>query len=209
MNVVCAGCNEHPECCRCGSAQVRDEYTRVTNRLLERIAVALERIADGAPKPEKKEKVALVASRQMGKATKNEVQLLIKAYIDAYRGRYGEKSRPDIGGRVQGLMKTMLKDHPLERLVALVQAFLQMDDDWFKKRCHDFPTLYENVGKVQTALLNGTARAADRSYWSKVWGSDGTKELRDADRAADSKLRGARLQGRADQALLEGPRKDG
>lgn len=193
---------------------------QITHRLLERIAVALEKMAlrDVISIDEKlslvphKEKVALSTGRRAGKTTAaNEVHQLISAYVDAFRARYGPKARPDVGGKVQGLMKTMLKDHPLPRLIALVQAFCQMDDDFFKKKCHDFPTLYCNIGKVQTALLNGTARAEDKSYWDKVFRKaygDDKSEIQRADRTLAGDVRRAELPGGASRALPQGHRED-
>lgn len=187
---------------------------------LERIAGALERIAESMPKKYPFTSTELVAPSRAANpragrhpAEKaelaNEVQQLIKTYIDAFRARYGEKARPDVGGKVQGQMRTLLKDHPLPRLVALVQAFVQMDDEWFKKKTHDFGSLVANIGKVQTALLNGTARAEDRSYWSRVWGNDGKEDVRGTSREIEGGLRGgAELPRGTSKALMAFPRKD-
>lgn len=185
---------------------------------LERIAKALERIADAmekqpAPAPASKPKPTPEPSSGRLVRTKvidgKEVHALIKAYIDAFRSRYGMKARPDVGGRVQGLMKTLLRDHPVARLTALIQAYCQMEDAWFKTKCHDFVSFYENLGKVQTALLNGTGRAEDKSYWDKVFGgSNGEGSIPKTDRALASDVRGEVLPSRAGVPLLASAREN-
>lgn len=145
--------------------------------LLTRIAIALEKIGDALTESKPKgilDPKAITNPRTSLPTTKKpagDVHRLIGVYISAFQLRYGKQARPDVGGKVQGLLKNLLKDHPAERLVGLIQAFLQMDDPWFVTKTHDFPTLYENVGKVQTALRNGTPRAEDNRYWEKVFGS--------------------------------------
>lgn len=180
--------------------------------LLERIAVALEE-----KKPE--EAKAIVAnlyreaeSRKVTVATTKKAgdsHAVIKAYIDAYQARYGRKARPDVGGRVQGQIKNLLKDLSAARLIVVVQAYLQMEDEWFKKKGHDFPTLYENLGKVQTALLNGTEKHDDKRYWGKVFGGDNdARNFSDAGTAIASELPRGQLQRGEGSPLLEGPKDD-
>ncbi len=216
----CGTCNHDlSRCCCPGSAYEKKMTEQITQRLLERIAIALEKIAGAKYTHMTTELVdpKAPANPRAGRhraaktAAPNDVQLLIKAYIDCFRQRYGPNARPDVGGKVQGLMRTMLKDHPLPRLIALVQAFTQMDDDWFKKKCHDFPTLHGNIGKVQTALLNGTARAEDRSYWAtvlkKAYGEN-QSDIPGADRSLTGDVRREGLPGGASRALSPGAGQD-
>lgn len=159
--------------------------------LLERIAISLEKLASkpeteirGPSEPNTKIIQASIAKQNKKDSFRDaiggEIHKLIRIYIEAYQGRYGKNARPDVGGKVQGLMKNLLKDHPTNRLAVLIVAFLQMDDPWFKTKNHDFPTLYENLGKIQTAFRNGTPRAEDKSYWDKVFGTEPTIEVGDA-----------------------------
>lgn len=185
-------------------------HDEITNRLLERIATALEKIAGANEKPKAEVKVrpeaTAIANKQKKSQIGGEVHQLIGGYIDAFRLRYGKNARPDVGGRVQGQMKALLKDHPVPRLLALIQAFCQMDDPWFVKKAHDFPTLYENLGKVQTALRNGTGRAEDVRYWEKVFGGEhGTGNVQKADGQITGELRGACLQGGESRTVLALP----
>lgn len=188
-----------------------EEQWKITNRLLERIAIALERNSE-------KERAKAPASNPIKKTQAvtptttegQKINVLIKCYIDSYKARYGQAARPDVSGRVQGLMKTLFRDYSLEKMTAIVQAFLQMDDEWFKKKAHDFPTLYENIGKVQTALNNGTGRAEDQSFWNKVQEKANglPQDVQTPDRKIAGELRRPSLQGGASRALLEGPTGD-
>jgi len=88
---------------------------------------------------------------------KNKVGYFIGAYVRAFQARYGEKHRPDLRGKVQGQIKTFLKDIPIERAVNLIQAYCQMDGhrDWFKTKGHDFSTFLENINPISIALERG------------------------------------------------------
>jgi hypothetical protein len=83
---------------------------------------------------------------------------LIGEYIKAYQTRY--KARPVIDNRTQGLVKTILKAVSEEQACEMVQAFVQMNDPWFIKKAHDFPTFYENLTKVSMALQTGQDHGA-------------------------------------------------
>jgi hypothetical protein len=83
---------------------------------------------------------------------------LIGEYIKAYQGRY--KARPVIDGRTQGLVKKILTTVPEDQACDMVQAFVQMNDPWFIKKAHDFPTFYENLTKVSLALQTGEDHGA-------------------------------------------------
>lgn len=90
---------------------------------------------------------------------------LIAEYIKAYQGRY--KARPVIDGRTQGLVKKILSAVSEDQACDLVQAFLQMNDPWFVKKAHDFPTFYENLTKISMALQTGQDHGAPQK--EKSW----------------------------------------
>lgn len=83
---------------------------------------------------------------------------LIIEYVKAYELRY--KARPVIDGRTQGLVKKILTTVPEDQACDMVQAFVQMNDPWFVKKAHDFPTFYENLTKVSMSLQTGQDHGA-------------------------------------------------
>lgn len=85
------------------------------------------------------------------------VNRFIAAYIQAFQANpeHGKDTRPHVGGKVQGLMRQLLKDYPIERLELLIQTYCQMTDPWFKTKGWDFLTFHENIGKIGVALDKG------------------------------------------------------
>lgn len=79
----------------------------------------------------------------------------IDAYVLAFRGRFGEQSRPTLSGKVQGQIKQFLKDTPFNRAVNLIQVYFQMEEPWFATKCYDFTTFIENQTKIALALDTG------------------------------------------------------
>lgn len=104
------------------------------------------------------------------------ISKVIGTYVQAFQSRYG--TRPDVGGKVQGLFKTMLKDLTEDQLCLLVQAYLQMDGtgSWFKKKFHDVGTLYENRNQVLVALATGNQDPTSGTDWAAVWAAVDKKE---------------------------------
>jgi hypothetical protein len=86
---------------------------------------------------------------------KSPVGYFIGTYVRAYQAKHGEKARPDLRGKVQGQIKSLLKEVPLQRACDLIQTYCQMSDSWFLTKAHDFPTFMENLGKVGLALDTG------------------------------------------------------
>lgn len=84
-----------------------------------------------------------------------DVARLIATYVESFQKRYGPKARPDVSGKVRGLMQRLLKDYPIDRACELVQVYLQMEEPWFKTKCHDFVTFTENLSKVNVAHGTG------------------------------------------------------
>lgn len=179
---------------------------------LERIARALERIADSLESVSGNKKGELLPRTAVNEITRNyppkkkptgDGAALIAAYCDAFKARYG--MNPPIDGKTAGLALQVLKTVPLHRAAELVQAYLQMDEQWFKTKCHDFPTFVQNLTKVAVALFNGTGDPHEKNYWQKVFGgNDGQDGLHGANPPAIGKLRGEPLQGGAGQSLLAG-----
>jgi hypothetical protein len=99
------------------------------------------------------------------------VGYFIGAYVKAFQVRY-PGSRPDLRGKVQGQIKTFLKDYPIERAIKLIQTYCQMDGGrggWFNTKHHDFGTFLENLNGVSVALDRG---GESEINWSKVFGDD-------------------------------------
>lgn len=120
----------------------------------------------------------------------------IGAYVLAYRKRYGEKARPDIGGKVQGGIKRLLGGMPLERACEMIQVFLQMDDQWFLTKAHDFGTFEQNLTKVGLALDTGKSGGMaewERTVLAEEARKNGTERLSDANSAAQKLFWGEAL----------------
>lgn len=100
-----------------------------------------------------KEKELKANSRKKREPPPEGISRFIATYAKAWNDRY--KSRPDLRGKVQGQIKTFLRDMPLNRSCELIQVYCQMDDPWFVKKCHDFTTFLENIGKVNIAYDTG------------------------------------------------------
>lgn len=96
---------------------------------------------------------------------KSEIGYFIGCYVKAFQKRY-PGVRPDLRDKVQGQIKTFLKNYPLERAVELIQAYCQMDGqrDWFKTKGHDFGTFLENLNPISIALHNGDESDAWAQY---------------------------------------------
>lgn len=88
------------------------------------------------------------------------VRVFIGTYVKAYQMRYGAKTRPDLGGKVQGQIKRFLGDNngiSLATALNMIQVYCQMDGErnWFSIKHHDFTTFLENQNAVRNALANG------------------------------------------------------
>jgi hypothetical protein len=108
-------------------------------------------------------------SRQGGKNvkdTKKDMAVFISAYVKAFQDRYGENVRPDLRGKVQGQIKTLLKDVPLQRACALIQVYLQMETPWFKTKAYDMGTFLENLNPIGIALDTGEEASTDKLDFS-------------------------------------------
>lgn len=93
---------------------------------------------------------------------KSKTPLVIAAYVQAFQKKYGSKARPDLGGKSIGCLNRVIKDYGPEKSAIIVGAFLEMDDEWFKKKCHDLVTLEQNVHKVILALSTGNKNPSSK-----------------------------------------------
>jgi hypothetical protein len=89
----------------------------------------------------------------------------IATYVNAFRSKYGEQTKPDLSGKVQGEIKRFLKDTPIDRACSLIQVYFQMDDRWFETKNHDFTTFVSNLSKIGVAL--DTGKSAGGIDWDK------------------------------------------
>jgi len=72
--------------------------------------------------------------------------LLIGHYSNLWSAKY--KAQTPITGKSVGCFKTLVKDHGLEKATRFVDAFLQMNDQWFVTKRHDIATLLININAV-------------------------------------------------------------
>lgn len=150
-----------------------DDYTE----LFLRIALSLERIATALEKKEteKKEEKTVARRNSRNLPIKPKVEgtnLLIATYCEAFKKRYG--TNPVIDVKTAAIAKSLLTTLPLEKLQLLVQCYVQIEDNWFKTKCHDFVTFSMNLNRIATSLAMGTQDPHEKAYWLKVFG-EGTE----------------------------------
>ena len=130
--------------------------------------------------------------------------VLIGAYCEAFKSRYGVS--PIITGKMQGRAKDLAKNMSVKRARDLIQAYVQMDDPWFKTKCHDLDTFFGNLSKVSVALANGTNNPHEKDFWREVFNErKGVSGANDAD-AKD--VGGKKLHGGTSRGLLARPERD-
>lgn len=104
----------------------------------------------------------------------------VGTYVLAYQRRYGV--RPVLTGKVLGQIKRTAKDIGRELFCELIQVYLQMNDPWFKQKCHDIGTFLENLNRV--AVARGAGVPSVGTNWSKIAsevGESGVQLLPDPD----------------------------
>jgi hypothetical protein len=86
---------------------------------------------------------------------------LIAFYIGRYKANplYGPKARPDVGGKAQGVLLRLLKTYNAGQVKRLIEVYLQLDDEWFKKQYHDLVTLEQKLQRVLHAATTGQKAA--------------------------------------------------
>lgn len=128
---------------------------------LERIAIALERCATALERQFKVKEPTAVKHAPV------KANLPIATYCESFKARYG--TNPVITKKDAGIMTSLAKSIPQDKLSDLIQAYVQMDDRWFLTRLHDIPTLCANLSKVAVALVNGTNDPGEKLFWGKVF----------------------------------------
>lgn len=83
------------------------------------------------------------------------VRDLIAFYVVKYQEKYGPKARPDTGGKAQGVLIRILKTYNVGQVKRLIEVYLQLDDEWFKKQYHDLVTLEMKLQRVLHAATTG------------------------------------------------------
>lgn len=135
----------------------------------------------------------------------NQTKYLIGVYCEAFKARYG--ANPVITGKTAGQARQLLKAIPLGQASELVQAFLQMEDNWFKLKCHDFGVLVQSLNQVKVALRNGTSTPHEKSFWDRVFGKGDhpgeTANLPGAGEAPGRSVGGQKLLRAGDRTAME------
>jgi hypothetical protein len=175
---------------------------------LERIAIALEKIASLLEQPKTAKRAKKVSMNEQEK--KNTVAALIATYIDSWQARYGTDARPDVGGRMQGVLRRIATTWVEQKAMQLIQVYCQMDDPWFIQKRHDLVTFEGNLNKVSLALDKGhelTGVNMDRVFnegLSLPGGIDGQRSLSQANGPDDKNVGGQNLPARTNGDFLEG-----
>ena len=70
----------------------------------------------------------------------------IARYCQSWKDRYD--SRPEITGKERGIAKRLTQDIGVERSCSLLEAFFQMENQWFLTKRHDLTTFEQNLNAV-------------------------------------------------------------
>jgi len=124
---------------------------------LDEIISLLKQIRDNTQKPQRR-----AAKKTTGAAT----HLIISAYWDTFKLRRGYPPLP-IQGKEVGQIINALKVFSVERLVTLIEAYLQIETPWFKEKNWDWTTFFMNMQKIHGHLQRGSPDSTD---WNKVFG---------------------------------------
>lgn len=116
------------------------------------------------PAPVKKIKKDPSGGAALSSATNS--QNFIAHMVERYQAKY--HTRPILDGPTQGAVKRLLKFVPLQQARDLYEVYLQIDDDWFRKKRHDFATFMANLQTVAVAL--GTGEKSAPTDWEFVFG---------------------------------------
>ncbi len=111
---------------------------------------------------------------------RNPIGYFIGAYRKAFKERYPDGGDPDVRGKIQGQIKTLLKDYPIDRAVQMIQVYCQMDGhrDWFKTKGHDFGTFIENLNPIIIAMNKGSEAGKPSDLnWNEIFGREGTENV--------------------------------
>lgn len=129
-------------------SRLKEEIDRI-EELIQKVSGTL----DHRPKPQESRQLALNGGSHL--PVNLNTGTVIASYIKAFQKRYGLRARPDLGGKSLGCLKRLIKDYGDQKMAIMVQAYLEMDDSWFKKKCHDIATLEQCIQKVVLAVTTG------------------------------------------------------
>lgn len=92
---------------------------------------------------------------------------VVGKYIDEFRKKYSGTT-PGLAGKDFKLLKQIGEIEGPEVASDMVTVFFQMPEDWFKTKCHDVGTFWENRNKVKAALHTGRADPARKSVLEEL-----------------------------------------
>lgn len=90
-------------------------------------------------------------------------QVLMAEYKKGFKEKYG--AYPRTGGKEAGIVKRLVKDHPVDGLCLWIQGYFQMPDPWFQTKCHDLVTFEQNIGKIAAAVETGKDVPGKANWW--------------------------------------------
>lgn len=105
------------------------------------------------------------------------VSRLIAVYCSAYKKRYGEKARPDVGGKSIGVLKRVLRGYSEEQVATLLQVYLQLEEEWFRTKYYDLVTFETSLQRVLHAATTGQRGAQTSGMDAFMAAPDKPKEL--------------------------------
>lgn len=83
-------------------------------------------------------------------------QIFVARYIQAFRGKFGETTRPELSTKTLAQIRVFLTQFDLERAVNMIEAYFKIQDPWFETKCYDFVTFMQNIEKVSLSLQTGS-----------------------------------------------------
>ena len=83
-----------------------------------------------------------LATAKIGKS----VNQVIARYCELWKAKYN--TPVSFSGKWTGNAKTLVKDHGLPKTIALVEAFLEMNDSWFLQKRHAFDLILTDLAKI-------------------------------------------------------------
>lgn len=127
----------------------RDLFGRIEQIRIEQIRI--EKSNTGSE--EKKSKTPVSLSEKT--ALNEKRSRFISEYRKSFKKRF-PKSDPIVDGKTLGLINNFLKHMEIEKACLLIQAYFQIEDEWFRKKGYDFVTFVNNLQKIANAFSSGS-----------------------------------------------------